>query len=212
MEVEFTARQVRISKALRTQAEEGLGRIARHLGKSARASVIFGAQRHLQIVELTLQARLQTIVATGKATSLESALRQAVSHAEHQALRYRDRQRESKRLPKEEKMLTAPPVARPKARAAQPEEPAVNGHSARGGKASARTSIAVHSFPSRATVVEPHIVKSGEALAMRPMTIEEAVKDTEFRDRDLLVFRNPAGELFVLHRRRDGQMELVEIP
>jgi putative sigma-54 modulation protein len=44
------------------------------------------------------------------------------------------------------------------------------------------------------------------------MTIEEAVKDTEFRDRDLLVFRNQAGDLYVLHRRRDGQMELVEIP
>jgi putative sigma-54 modulation protein len=55
-------------------------------------------------------------------------------------------------------------------------------------------------------------VKSAEAIAMRPMTLEEAVKETEFRDRDLLVFRNAAGELFVLHRRRDGQMELVEIP
>jgi putative sigma-54 modulation protein len=44
------------------------------------------------------------------------------------------------------------------------------------------------------------------------MTIEEAVKETEFRDRDLLVFRDLSGELFVLHRRRDGQMELVEIP
>jgi putative sigma-54 modulation protein len=212
MEVEFTARQGKISKALREQAEEGMNRIARILGKSARASVIFGAQRHLQIVELTLQARLQTIVATGKAASLESALRQAVAHAEHQALRYRDRNLERKRLPKEEKIMTAPPVARPKSRAAEPDEASVNGHSSGRGKASARTSIAVHSFPSKAAVVEPHIVKSGEALAMRPMTIEEAVKDAEFRDRDLLVFRSPAGDLFVLHRRRDGQMELVEIP
>jgi putative sigma-54 modulation protein len=212
MEVEFTARQVKISKALRTQAEEGMDRIARILGKSARASVTFGAQRHLQIVELTLQARLQTIVATGKASSLESALRQAVAHAEHQALRYRDRQRESKRLPKEEKVLTAPPVARPKARAAQPDAPSANGHSAAAQKAAARAAIRVHSFPSRDTVVEPHVVTTGEAIAMKPMTIEEAVKETEFRDRDLLVFRSPAGELYVLHRRRDGQMELVEIP
>jgi putative sigma-54 modulation protein len=47
---------------------------------------------------------------------------------------------------------------------------------------------------------------------MTPMTIEEAVKDAEFRDRDLLIFRNAAGDTFVLHRRRDGQMELVEMP
>jgi putative sigma-54 modulation protein len=44
MEVEYTARQVRISKALREQAEEGMERIARILGKSARASVTFSAQ------------------------------------------------------------------------------------------------------------------------------------------------------------------------
>jgi putative sigma-54 modulation protein len=55
-------------------------------------------------------------------------------------------------------------------------------------------------------------LSAAEALAIRPMTIEEAVKEAEFRDKDLLVFRNPDGDMFVLHRRRDGQMELVEIP
>ena len=60
--------------------------------------------------------------------------------------------------------------------------------------------------------MEPHILKSGDAIAIRPMTVEEAVKEAEFRDRDLLIFRNLAGALFVLHRKRDGQMELVEIP
>jgi putative sigma-54 modulation protein len=60
--------------------------------------------------------------------------------------------------------------------------------------------------------VEPHIVSSDEAIAVKAMTIEEAVKDVHSRDRDLLIFRNPSGELFVLYRRRNGQMELVELP
>ena len=209
MEVEFTARQGKISKALRAMAEEGMERITRILGKTARVSVTFSAQRHVQIVELTVQVRQQTIAATGKADTMEGALRQAMDHAENQARRFRDRRMEGKRLPKGEKMLTAPPVARPKARPAQPEAEAGDDKPARG---KARASIAVHSFPARATVVEPHIVKSGEAIAMRPMTIEEAVKEAEFRDRDLLIFRTVAGELYVLHRRRDGQMGLVEIP
>ena len=72
--------------------------------------------------------------------------------------------------------------------------------------------IAVHSFPAGKTVVEPHIVSASEAIALTPMTIEEAVKEAEFRDRDLLIFRNLTGEQYVLHRRRDGQMELVELP
>ncbi len=78
MEVEFTARQVKISKALRTQAEEGMERIARILGRSARASVVFSALKRLQIAELTIQARLQTIAASGEADTLDSALRQAL--------------------------------------------------------------------------------------------------------------------------------------
>ena len=209
MEVEFTARQGKISKALRVQAEEGMERISRILGKGAHASIIISAQRHLQIVELTLQGRTLTIAATGKAVALDAALREAIVHAEHQAVKYRDRRLGSKRLPKEEKVLTAPPVARPKARPTQPP-PEENGIGS--ARSKTRASIAVHSFPAKVTVVEPHIVKSAEAIAISPMTIEEAVKDAEFRDRDLLIFRTAAGELFVLHRRRDGQMELVEIP
>jgi putative sigma-54 modulation protein len=205
MEVEFTARQVKISKALRTQAEEGMERIARLLGKTARASITFRAQRHIQIAEVTIQARQQTIAAEGKGDTLLAALREVIENAENQARRHRDRRLESKRLPKEEKVLTAPPVTRSKARAAQTDEEAGEGKSA-------RASIAVHSFPARPAVVEPHILKNGEAFALKPMTVEEAVKDTEFRDRDLLIFHNPSGDLFVLHRRRDGQMELVEIP
>src|SRR6266568_6159863 len=149
MEVEFTARQVSIPKSLRSQAEEGLERIARILGKTARASVTFRAQRHLQIAELTVKARVQTIEAEGKADTLEAALRVAIQHAENQALRYRDRQFERKRLPKLEKEVTAPPVARQK-RGAQPEVTTENGNLTR---AKVKASIAVHSFPVNTAVV-----------------------------------------------------------
>ena len=207
MEGEFTARQVKISKALRTHAEEGMERLGLILGKSAHASITFSTQRHVYIVELTVQGRAQKIAATGKATTLDAALREAMDHAENQARRFRDRRMGNKRLPKEEKVLTAPPVSRPKARASQPPAEGVTTRAAK-----PRASIAVHSFPARNQVVEPHILKNGEAIALKPLTIEEAVKEAEFRDRDLLIFRTTAGDTFVLHRRRDGQMELVEIP
>ena len=206
MQVALTARTGKISKALRAQAEEGMERVGRILGRTARATVTFSTQRHLQIVELSIQSRAQKIAATGKGNSPEAALREAITHAENQARRYSDRRIVNKRLPKGDKVLTALPVARPKARL----EPLEDGAESTRGKA--RASIAVHSFPVRSAVVEPHIINSGEAIALKPMTVEEAVKDAEFRDRDLLIFRTTAGEMFVLHRRRDGQMELVEIP
>src|SRR5206468_6148587 len=122
MEVELTARQVRIPKALRQQAEEGMDRIARILGKTTSAAITFRVQRHLHIAELTVNARMHTIAARGEADSQESALRAALVHAEQQALRYRDRHLTRKRLPKEEKLETAPPVTRnKKTRPAVPE-------------------------------------------------------------------------------------------
>ncbi len=120
MDVAMTARKGKISRALRAQAEEGMERIGRILGRTAHASITFSAQRHIHIVELTVQARLQKFAATGKADTPIAALREAMEHAEHQAHRYRDRRLVSKRLPKVDKVLTAPPVTRPKARAEAP--------------------------------------------------------------------------------------------
>jgi putative sigma-54 modulation protein len=211
MEVEFTARQVRITRDLRTLAEEGMERIALILGKSARASIVFSAQKRLQIVEVTIQARLHTIVAEGKAESLQSALRQAIEHAESQVRRHRDRRMAIKRKPQQEKELAAPPAALHTTRAVLPLEDISEQEPVRADR-KARAVIAVHSVPARKAVVEPRIVTSGESFALKPMTMEEAVKEAELRDRDLLIFHNPAGELFVLHRCRDGQLELVEIP
>jgi putative sigma-54 modulation protein len=208
MEVEFTARQGKITKALRTQAEEGLERIGKLLGKTATASVVFSVERHLQVVELNLKARSQKIAASGKGPKQDAALKQALEHAENQVLRARDRRLSSKRLPTEDKVAAAPPVSRTKTRATQPrEEPPVKVTKAR-----ARTVIPVHTFPAAPNVVEPHILKSSQAIAIKPMTVEEAVKELEFRDRDLLIFRTSAGATIVLHRRRDGQVELVEMP
>ncbi len=207
MEVEFTARKVRISRGLRAQAEEEMNRIARILGKSARASIVFSAQKRLRFVEVTIQARLHTIVAEGKANTLQSALHQAIEHAERQARRHRDRRMAIKRKPKQEKALSAPPASRTKSRAVQPATEVTLEKPVRAG-----TGIAVRSFPAASAVVEPRILTSGEAFSLRPMTIEEAVKDAEFHNRDLMVFHNLSGKLFVLHRRRGGQLELVEIP
>ena len=70
----------------------------------------------------------------------------------------------------------------------------------------------VHSFPSQSPLAEPHVVRSTDGVAMRPMSLEEAVKEAAFRDRDVFVFRDHGGQAMVLHRKRDGKMELIEVP
>ena len=78
--------------------------------------------------------------------------------------------------------------------------------------APASASMVVHKFPAVAKSTEVHLVRSDEAVALRPMTLEEAIKEAHFRDRDVFVFRDPKGKVMVLHRTRDGKMELIEAP
>lgn len=208
MEVEYTARQGKITKAVRTQAEDGLARLDKILGKTAHANLILASERHLMLVELTIQARQRLIAAVGKADTIEAALKLAIDHAASQAKRARDRRIETKRLPKEEKVMTALPVTRTKSRRAiepmeeAPEDSAV-------GKS--RKPIAVHSFPAPQRIPESHVIATSEALVEHPLRIEEAVKELEYRDRELLIFHSPDGHLYAMHRRRDGNIALVEI-
>ncbi len=44
------------------------------------------------------------------------------------------------------------------------------------------------------------------------MSLEEAVKEAAFRDRDVFVFRDKEGQVMVLHRKKDGKMELIQVP
>ena len=56
------------------------------------------------------------------------------------------------------------------------------------------------------------MVRSIDSSSMRPMSLEEAVKEAAFRDKDVFVFRDRDGQVMVLHRKRDGKMELIIIP
>ena len=80
--------------------------------------------------------------------------------------------------------------------------------------ANAATSVpvTVHSFPNRVKFTEMHVVKSQDSVSLKPLTLEEAVKEAEFRDREVFVFRDPQGRVKVLHRKKDGKMELIEAP
>jgi putative sigma-54 modulation protein len=49
-------------------------------------------------------------------------------------------------------------------------------------------------------------------VAIRPMSLEEAIKETHFKDRDVFIFRDLKGKVMVLHRAKDGRMQLIEVP
>jgi len=219
MQVEYTGRQVTVTPSLRALAEEGIARIGKILGRTTGAHVILSAEKYRKTAEVNIKTRLQDILGIAESTSLETALRSALEKAETQAIRCRKKLQARKRQPKEEKhpadlllQRTRRPAAKGTGAAQKPGTDSSASRMNGNGRSRPVIPVTVHSFPAKAPIQEPHIVRSTDSVALRPMTLEEAVKECEFRDREVFVFRDKRGNVKVLHRKRDGKMELIEEP
>jgi len=199
MNVEYLARQYEITPAVRDEVESGLGKLTRILGENFKSKVILTVEKHRFIAEITVKRRRGHIVGLAEATDMLAAVNQALEHIETQALKSNGRRRATHRKPKDKTWKT-PVEAEPETQISVGSSPAT------------AVPVVVHKFPSVARTTEAHLVKSSDSIAMRPMTIEEAVKECEFRDRDVFVFRDGKGRVKVLHRRKDGKIELIEVP
>jgi putative sigma-54 modulation protein len=218
MLIEYTGRQVAVTAAYRRMGDEGIERIVKLLPKVTAVHIVLTTEKYRKTADVTVKMRSGKIVGFAESNNMESALREALGKAESQAIRWRKRQHAIKRQPKEEKLQTEVMPAR----ARRTSRTRVEEHEADGATPTVKTNgkrparavlpVTVHTFPAKPPIAEPHIVRSADSVALRPMTIEEAVKEAEFRDRDVFVFRNPAGTVCVLHRKSDGKMELIEAP
>jgi putative sigma-54 modulation protein len=216
MQVEYTGRQVAITPALKQIAEEGLARIGKVTGDNCSAHVILTAEKYRQEAEVTVQCKHHSLVGLCESPNMETALRDALAKVETQAIRRKNKKLEKYRQPKEDKAPVVAQLARPRSNAVAPQveeapplmAPVKTANGA--AKKNGAMPVTVHSPADKAHIPEPHVVYMENAVATRPMTLEEAVKEAEFRDRDVFVFRTGAGAVNVLHRKRDGTMELIE--
>jgi putative sigma-54 modulation protein len=197
MNVEYTGRQYEVSPLIRKEVETGLNKIRKILGDRFETKVILAVEKHRHKAEITINPPNGPIVGLAQATDMISAVNDALDHLHKQALKYK-----TKWLSKKRKAVKK-----------------FNGQglhedveAALGLPQNATVSVTVHKFPSVAKTTEVHLVRSSDSVALRPMTLEEAIKEAHFRDRDVFVFRDPKGKLMVLHRTREGKMELIEAP
>lgn len=203
MNVEFTGRQYEVTPAVRKQVEHGLIKLEKILGKTFDTHVILSTEKKRNKAEITVTIRNNSLVGMAEAAEMSQAVGEAIDKVDRQAVKYKTKFRAKKRIAR-------------KARAStkwngQPEldkETKI----AVGTSETTAVDVVVHSFPGIVRMTEAHIVRSKDSVAMHPITIEEAVKEAEFRDREVFVFRDPQGRVKVLHRKKDGKMELIEAP
>jgi len=201
MNVEYTGRHYEVTAADRKEIESGLSKIKKILRGGFESKVVLALEKHRHKAEIAINSRVGDLVALSQAKDMKAAIGSALEHLEKQALKNKTRIITKKRcnhkdVDRNDEIAT--PVASTSLRSSA--------------AASSTVSMVVHKFPAFAKSTEVHLVRSDDAVALRPMTLEEAIKEAHFRDRDVFVFRDPKGKLMILHRTRDGKMELIEAP
>ena len=197
MNVEYTARKYEITPTIRKEVETGLNKIRKILGDRFETKVILAVEKRRHKAEITINPPNGPIVGMAQTSDMVSAVNEALDHLQKQALKYK-----TKWLSKKRKAV--------KKFDSQSLEDNIG--AALGLAEDATFSVLVHKFPSVARTTEVHLVHAKDSVALRPLTLEEAIKEAHFRDKDVFVFRDPQGKLMVLHRTRDGKMELIEAP
>jgi putative sigma-54 modulation protein len=209
MNVEYTGRHYEITSAIRKEVENGLAKIRKILGDRFEAKAILTVEKHRHKAEITITPRNGPIVGLAQARDMTIAVNEALDHLEKQAVKYKTRWQSKKRSARKSEE-----VKKWNGHSPQPEEAEASAkmHTKVGLTEKTAVPVAVHRYPAVAKTTEVHLVRSNESVSMRPLTLEEAIKEAHFRDRDVFVFRDPKGKVMVLHRTRDGKMELIEAP
>jgi len=195
--VEYTGRQYEVTPAVRKQIDQGLAKLHRILGTTFKTNVILAAEKHRHIAEITITIRTHPIVGIAEAGDMNSAVGEALERIESQALKYKGRWRDKKRQPRKKW---------------NGEATAAEQQAAVGDNLSTAVPVVVHTYPAVVRTAEAHVTRDDSSVALRPLTLEEAIKEAEFRDRDVFVFRDNQGRVKVLHRTKDGKVELIEAP
>jgi putative sigma-54 modulation protein len=197
MNVEYTARKYKLTPAIRKEVEAGLDKIRKILGDRFETKVILAIEKRQHKAEITIDPPNGPIVGLAQTEDMLSAINEAIDHLHKQALKHK-----TKWLSKKRKAV----------KKFDGQSLQDNIEAALGLAEKATVSVLVHKFPSVAKTTEVHLVHAQDSVALAPMTLEEAIKEAHFRDKDVFVFRDPTGTLMILHRTRDGKMELIEAP
>jgi putative sigma-54 modulation protein len=204
MNVEYTGRHYEVTPAIRKEVETGIAKLRKILGDRFEVKVILTVEKHRHKAEITINPRNGPLVGLAQARDMAIAVNQALDHLEKQAVKYKTKWQSKKRLARKSEE-----VKKWNGHSPQPQE---NVQTKVGLTEKTAVPVAVHRYPAVAKTTEVHLVRSSESVSMRPMTLEEAIKEAHFRDRDVFVFRDPKGKVMILHRTRDGKMELIEAP
>jgi putative sigma-54 modulation protein len=186
MRLQVKGKNLEVSAAIRTYAEEKLSRLDRQLADPTRVELELAVEKNPSIAanhvaEATVWTKGPVLRAREASSDMRASIDLLVDKLERQVARYREkRQRRGQRHG--------------------------DAHRNGGGNGAAEASTYTRTNEEGG----PVIVKTKQ-FTLHPMSAEEAVEQLELVGHDFFVFRNAdSDEINVVYRRRDGGYGLIE--
>ena len=184
MRLQVKGKNVEVSEAIRTYAEEKLGRLDRQLADPTRVELELAVEKNPSIsanhvAEATIWTKGPVLRAKEASSDMRASIDLLVDKLERQVSRYREKRQDRRH-----------------------GDPHRNGNTHGAAEAGA--------YMRTNEEGGPVIVKTKQ-FSLHPMSAEEAVDQLELVGHDFFVFRNEeSNEINVVYRRNDGRYGLIE--
>ena len=191
MRLELRGHHVDVTPGLRRFVEEKLSKLERLLNdRAVSAQAILTVEKRRHVADVTLHARGEKFLhGLGDSGNWETSLTQAIAKISHQVQKLKTKRKEKRHN------LKAPSV--------EPLEPVL--------KRARVVKPAAGGAPARRTRQRMPRVLRASREAVKPMSVEQAIREVEAGGDGVVVFRNADSQgISVLYRRPNGELTLVE--
>lgn len=187
MNIKITGRHMELTDALKAYIESALKKVKVHFDKVIDVDIVLDVEKHRHIAEVNLHANGVRIHSKEASTDMYASVDAVLEKLERQARKYKDRiNRHQPRTTREERSYQHAIIA------LEPSNGNGDGDHAEQAE-------------------DKHLVVNREKVAMKPMSVEEAVMQLELVDDPFIVFANAeTAQVNVLYSRGDKTYGLIE--
>ncbi|WP_163990519.1 ribosome hibernation-promoting factor, HPF/YfiA family [Pyxidicoccus caerfyrddinensis] len=214
MQFNITFRQFGTSDSLKEYAREKVERVNRLLDRAGEAHVVLSLERHLHHADITIHSGAWVLRGREKSDDMYASIDLAMDKIERQLRRYRDklkthhgkervhhRQDLVNHLKVRHAVFEMPPDS---------DEVATYAEEAQGGAASEPRPVSVAPMATNSVPPSARVVRATH-LAVKPLSVDDAVMQMNLMNNDFYVFHNVESDaLCIVYRRKDGQYGLIE--
>jgi putative sigma-54 modulation protein len=184
MQISVTTKKLELTPAIRSYAEEKIGRLSKHLDGIIEAHVLLKVEKHRHIAEATLHAKQADFTGKENNDDLYAAIDRVAEKLERQVEKYKTRTRQRRKGG-----VRAPELS----------------------EIGSITILGDRPEPTDADELAIRPIVRHKVIDLNALSVEEAISRMEVHGDPFWVYKDvDSGEMCVVYRRQDGSYGLIQ--